>query len=457
MKVVLISTYDLGRQPFGLASPAAWLSRQGHQVCCLDLAVERLDRSAVSQADLVGFHVPMHTATRIAAPLIGRVRQINPSAHICIYGLYAPLNEAYLRQLGADSILGGEFEEGLTALANQLPANGKLAPPNLDLPAISLSRQQFILPQRGELPPLQKYAFVQEGSERRTAGYTEATRGCKHVCRHCPIVPVYNGQFRVVQSEVVLADIRAQVNAGAQHITFGDPDFFNGPGHAKAIVEALHQEFHGLTYDVTIKVEHLLKHDRYLPILKRTGCLFITSAVESNDNRVLQILDKGHTAEDFVRAVNLCREHKLVLNPTFVTFSPWTTLESYRHLLQIIAELNLVDQVAPIQYAIRLLIPAGSRLLELSEVQELVQDFDQLRLAYPWSHPDPRVDRLFEEVMSLVQAGQERAESRAQIFQHIWQAANSAVGTPSAELPQLVNGQGAWQKDIPHLSEPWYC
>ena len=43
----------------------------------------------------------------------------------------------------------------------------------------------------------------------------------------------------MVQREIVLADIRQQVAAGAQHITFGDPDFFNGPGHAIAIVEAL--------------------------------------------------------------------------------------------------------------------------------------------------------------------------------------------------------------------------
>ncbi len=454
MKVVLISTYDLGRQPFGLASPAAWLSRQGHQVRCLDLAIERLDMGAVAKADLVGFHVPMHTATRIAAPLIGRVRQVNPTVHICVYGLYAPLNEDYLRQLGADTILGGEFEGGLTDLAQQLAANGSAEPFNQDRPSISLSRQQFILPRRIDLPPLQKYAFVQDGAGRRTVGYTEATRGCKHLCRHCPIVPVYNGQFRVVQHDVVLADIRTQVAAGAQHITFGDPDFFNGPGHAQAIVQALHKEFPGLTYDVTIKVEHLLKHARYLPVLQETGCLFITSAVESNDNRVLEILDKGHTVDDFVRAVHTCRENGLVLNPTFVTFTPWTTLESYRDLLRLIAELELVDQVAPIQYAIRLLIPAGSRLLELEEVQVLVEEFDRKQLAYPWTHPDPRVDNLFDEVMAHVQQGQERGHGRAQIFTHIWETTHRAVGTPAAELLPLVNGP---QKNIPHLSEPWYC
>nr|MBA2596091.1 radical SAM protein [Chloroflexia bacterium] len=110
MKIVLISTYELGRQPFGLASPAAWLRDAGADVTCLDLAVARMDEREMAVADLVAFYVPMHTATRLAATFIERVKRLNPDAHLCFYGLYAPVNEDYLRELGADSILGGEFE-----------------------------------------------------------------------------------------------------------------------------------------------------------------------------------------------------------------------------------------------------------------------------------------------------------------------------------------------------------
>src|SRR5262249_37770678 len=159
---------------------------------------------------------------------------------------------------------------------------------------------------------------------------------------------------------------------GAEHITFGDPDFFNGPGHARRVIEALHAEFPGLTYDVTIKVEHLLRHSDLLPVLVRTGCLFVTSAVESVDDRVLEKLAKGHTRRDFVEVVRLTRGAGLNLAPTFVPFTPWTTWQSYRELLRLIMELELVEQVAPIQLAIRLLLPAGSRLLDLDEIRNLV-------------------------------------------------------------------------------------
>src|SRR3984885_13060695 len=263
MNILLISTYELGRQPFGLASPAAWLRAREHEVASLDLTRQALDENAILAADLICFYVPMHTATRLAAGLIPQIREWNARAHICFYGLYAPVNDEYLRGLGVGTVLGGEFEEGLVSLASRLEhgvSNGNGSTKQQE-PGISLVRQKFLVPDRkGMLAPGKYARVVMPGGEHRVAGSTEATRGCKHLCRHCPVVPVYNGAFRVVERDIVLEDIRRQVSAGAQHIIFGDPDFFNGPAHALAIVEALHREFPQLSYDVTIKIEHLLHH-----------------------------------------------------------------------------------------------------------------------------------------------------------------------------------------------------
>lgn len=508
MRVVLISTYELGRQPFGLASPAAWLRRAGAEVACFDVSRQPLDEAAVRAADLVAFYVPMHTATRLAVQLLDSVRELNPRAHLCFYGLYAPVNESYLRSLGVHSILGGEFEEALTHLAQRLSspahaqvtchsgpaaaggesalglsASGRNAGPSVQKsglgmtakgkddgkqpePVVSLSRLQFLTPDRAGLPRPAHYAHVvMPDGAHRTAGYTEASRGCKHLCRHCPIVPVYHGAFRIVPPDVVLADIRQQVEAGAEHITFGDPDFFNGPAHAVGIVRKLHDQFPPLTYDVTIKVEHLLKHANYLRALRETGCLFITSAVESLDDAVLRRLDKGHTRADFLRLVKLLREEQLALQPTFVPFTPWTTPSGYLDLLRVLAEQGLVEAVPPIQLAIRLLIPAGSRLLELQEVRELVGPFDPAALAYPWKHPDPRVDALCEEVQEIVRASEKLKHTRTQAFERIWQAAARAAA-------ECANADGASRETrahlaampvltaraaIPYLNEPWYC
>jgi len=435
MQVLLISTYEMGRQPFGLASPAAWLVAEGHEVACVDLCVESLPEDKVLAADLVALYLPMHTATRLAVKVIEKVRRLNPKAHLCCYGLYAPLNESYLRKLGVETILGGEFEPGLVALANEISEG----------PVISLDRLKFLPPVRSSLPALEAYAHLRINGTAKISGYTEASRGCKHLCRHCPVVPVYQGTFRVVQPDVVLEDIRRQVAAGAQHITFGDPDFFNGPTHAMRIVEALHREFPDLSYDATIKIEHLRNHRDLLPRLKETGCLFVTSAVESVDDAVLEKLDKGHTRADFVEVVREFRSTGLTLAPTFIAFTPWTTRESHRDLLATLIELDLVEHVAPIQLALRLLIPRGSRLLELDEIQSAVTGFDEPALLYRWKHPDAAMDALAEQALKLAaQKG-----SRREIFRKMW----DLVG----DQPLRENFDLMPRATIPYMDEPWYC
>lgn len=444
----------MGRQPFGLASPAAWLSHAGVGVVCLDLAKERFSDAAVREASTIGFFLPMHTATRLALPVIDRVRRLNPNARVVAYGLYAPLNELLLRERGVHEILGGEFEEELVAAALKgRTTTVEAGPePRTDGHAVrTLPRLEFKLPLRSILPPLSSYATLQDGAERRTAGYTEASRGCKHRCRHCPIVPVYDGRFRIVSADVVVADARAQVAAGARHITFGDPDFFNGIRHARDVIERFARACPGVTYDVTIKVEHLLRHSNALPLLRDTGCAFVTSAVESFDDAVLAILEKGHTRADVERAIALCRDVRLPLSPTFVAFTPWTTVDGFLELLHEIDRLGLVEHVSPIQYAIRLLVPHGSRMLEVEEMRGVAGPFDPVSLTHPWRHPDPRVDQLHAAMTRLV--GVKVNEPRTEVFDRVWHEAHAfaAQVAPMRLAPPMPRAA------IPYLNEPWYC
>ncbi|HKA25050.1 MAG TPA: CUAEP/CCAEP-tail radical SAM protein [Candidatus Eisenbacteria bacterium] len=443
MLVVLLSTYDLGRQPFGLASPCAWLREAGFDVRTNDVAVEPLDEEAVRAAGLVAIHLPMHTATRLAVRLLPRVRALNPTARLVCYGLYARPNETYLRSLGVDDVLGGEYEADLVALVRGGAA---------DAAGATLPRLAYRVPDRSGLPPLERYArLVDAGGRERVVGYTETTRGCKHECRHCPVVPVYEGRFRAVPREVVLADIRQQVEAGATHITFGDPDFWNGPTHALAIVRALAVEHPGVTYDATIKIEHLLRHAEHLTELASTSCLFVTSAAESLDDRVLARLDKGHTRSEFERALELCGEAGLVLQPTFIAFHPWMSRASYLEFLEFLEAHDLVEALPPIQLVLRLLVPARSKLLGVEGARTWVEPFEARRLVHPWHHPDPEVDALHESVHVLVQERSAAGASRREIFDAVWEVAHGRAR-------ELGHGtQWTERTPVPYLTEPWYC
>jgi len=456
-EVVLVSPYELGRQPFGLAEPAALLEQAGFAVACLDLSLQKLDPDVLRHARLVAIHVGMHTATRIAVEALPHIRRLAPHAHLCVYGLYAPMNEALLRRLGAGSVLGGEVEPALLSVGQRLRANGICAPergtqPAQSEPVISLGKVAFAVPDRSGLPGLSRYAHLvlPDGSTRVTA-FAEGSRGCKHLCRHCPVVPVYQGSFRIVPVPVVLQDIAQQVEEGATHVSFGDPDFFNGPTHGLKLARALHDAFPGVTFDATIKIQHLIAHAPLLPELRRCGCLFITSAVEAVDDGILRLLAKNHTSRDFDRAVALTRNAGISLAPTFVAFTPWTTLEGYIALLERLVELQLVQSVPPIQLCIRLLIPAGSTLLQLPGFQEQLLPFDAEQLGYPWRHRDPRVDALQRELQALVARSEVQRLPRRDVFAAVWRLAHEAL---QRAAPQLAGDLGA---AIARLSEPWYC
>ena len=450
MKVVLINPYELGRQPFGLAEPAAWLKREGCDVHCLDLSLQMLEPAVLAGADLVAIYVAMHTATRIAVAALPRIKQLAPQAHLCVYGLYAPMNEEMLRGLGVETVLGGEVEPGLVSLVQRLTNGGGDIQTE---PVVSLAKIDFVMPDRSGLPALARYAHLLIGeNETRVVGFAEGSRGCKHLCRHCPVVPVYQGKFRILPVDVVMQDIRQQVALGAQHISFGDPDFLNGPTHAQKLIRALHAEFPQVTYDATIKIQHLLAHAELLPLLKETGCLFITAAVEAVDDQILEHLDKNHTNADFGRAVQLVRASGIALAPTFVPFSPWTTLAGYIALLARLVELELIESVPPIQLAIRLLVPQGSELLKLPGFMQHLDAFDPTLLGYPWRHTDTRVDTLHKEIQAWVMDAESKNLPRRDIFSHIWNLAHAAASVPAPLLPP-----GGTQAPGPRLSEPWYC
>jgi radical SAM superfamily enzyme YgiQ (UPF0313 family) len=452
-EVLLVSCYELGHQPLGTAWPAAFLERAGFGPAQVDLAVEPLDEAAVRRARFVGISTPMHTALRLGVRAAERIRSLNPEAFICFYGLYATLNAGYLLAGHGDAVLGGESEQALVALVERVGRGERRGTASASQPV--LARLDFPLPHRTAAPGARGYARLERDGHLISAGYVEASRGCLHHCLHCPIPPVYGGRFFVVPAPVVLGDIRQQVAAGAGHITFGDPDFLNGPGHALRVARALHAEFPALTFDVTAKIEHLIRQRALLPELAALGCAFIVSAVESFSDVVLARLEKGHTRADVFTALGITREAGIVLRPSFVAFTPWTSFADYAELLDIVVSEDLVDQVDPVQYAIRLLVPPGSALLAKPWMREHLGELDDGALMYRWTHPDPRLDRLHGQVSRLVEDAAARSDDAGATLDRI-RAAVAALDEHPRAAPRRGDTPRS-RKRTARLTEPWFC
>jgi radical SAM superfamily enzyme YgiQ (UPF0313 family) len=433
VRFLLLSCYELGHPPQALAAAAGALRAAGAEVDVQDLAVESLDEARVAAADWVAISTPMHTALRLGAETARRVRAVAPGVRVAFFGLYAGLNATALGA-EADAIIGAESEDALCALARGEPL------PDPGRPARA-ARRLPLAPRAHELlPPLQRYARAVIGGVERPAGYVEASSGCLHHCRHCPLPPAYGGRFYVNPVAEVMADVAAQVERGAEHVTFGDPDFLNGPGHARAVARAMREQFGGVTWDITAKIEHLIRHAELLPELAQSGCVFVVSAVESLSDRVLAILDKGHTRADVARALELARGAGLPLRPSLVMFTPWSTLEDYRDVLTWIEREELTDHVDPVQLTIRLLVPPGSLLEDHPAMRPHLRELIPQAFAWRWTHPDARMDALYAEVFRAVAAGGGFDEVCA-----------------LAGQPRERRAPPAGRRQVPHLTEPWFC
>jgi len=457
--ILLISCYELGHQPFHLALLQTMLRQAGYFPVSVDTSVETLTDETILNARFVGVSVPMHTALRLGHQVAKRVRSLNPAAHICFYGLYASLNAEYLLQESIDSAIGGEYEAPMLKLIAALERGQDTSIPGVSTRQQSstpwIQRTAFMVPERIQLPGPEHYARLELNGEQVLAGYTETTRGCKHTCLHCPVTPIYRGRFFAIPAEIVMADIRAQVSQGVRHITFGDPDFFNGPTHAMRITRSLHSDFPTVTFDATIKIEHLLKHRHLLPELRSLGCAFVVSAVESINDNVLSHLDKGHTGTQVAEAFELMEQVGISLRPSLLPFSPWETLESYIALLSFIEERRLVEHVDPVHFSIRLLVPPGSALLDTPDAKGWLGELDAATYTYRWTHRDPRMDDLQRKVADLVEKAQSVQADPIETFFHI-KAMALAANDQDMCVSCAIKGYGT-RKVLPHLTESWFC
>ena len=462
-QVLLLSCYELGHQPFSLASTLGFLEREGIKAAAIDLSVEKISAhaSCIETARLVAISAPMHTALRLGTVAARQVREVNADAHVCFFGYYAGLNAEYLLQRSyADSTIAGEFEPALLALVLSvlryefnpaIPPMGIRTAEHVSAPL--LQRVPFAPPRRDSLPALENYARLRSNGDLLLAGYTESSRGCKYLCNHCPVTPVYQGRFFVVPKDIVLGDVRSQVQAGARHITFGDPDFLNGPGHAQKVVSAVHAEFPELTFDFTARIPHLLRHAGLLPEMAAAGCTFVTSAVESLSDNVLSALEKGHTRADIFSVLALMDKVGIPLRPSLLPFTPWTSLDDYLELLAFVRENDLVDHIDPVQYSLRLLIPPGSELLKKHTQAPWLGELDNSGFSYEWVHPDGRLEQLQKQVSDHVRMDERKGEPARSTFAVI-EALASAIGGVVQPRPRMV----PQRRPIPAgLTESWFC
>ncbi|MDP5275945.1 arsinothricin biosynthesis radical SAM protein ArsL [Chengkuizengella axinellae] len=415
MNILLVSTFEGGFQPTTIATAATPLMKEGFNVSVLDTYVDGIIEEKFQGKEIIAISVPLFDAVHAGIEIAKLAARLNPKAHITFFGQHATINATRLAGKYSDSCICGEWEYPLTQLSKHLSGDKQD-----DLPGILsgeeamkgnnihpyMSRDHLDVPSRNILPPLHKYPQKQInrllGSE-QIVGSTEMARGCHHKCLYCSVFAAYDGKVILVDEEIVIQDVRNLVEGGMTHLTFIDADFFNAKYHGIKILRKLHQEFPNLTYDFTTRVDHILENKETLAEMKNLGVKFITSALEFPSKEVLDAVAKDTSIDDITQAIAYLREIDIKLNPTFIMFNPWTSLDDIVTFRSFIENNALNDLVDPIQYETRLYLYKGSPLLHKESIQSL--DLTEYEFHYDWKHPDPKMDELYYEMLTPPEEG----------------------------------------------------
>ena len=353
MKILLLSFYDLGKQPKIISELYQKLNNGTNEIDIVDYSVEEKTLN-LKNYDALGVYASMHTASVLAEEYL---RNKDLPNKLFVFGLYAKVFKEMFQNC---EIIQNLDNADLESLLN-----------------VQLNEEysfKHSVPDRTVLPSITDYSHIVDGSNNLIAGSVETTYGCKHECTHCPVPIEFNGTFKTFGTDKILKDVSNQVEAGAKHISFNDPDFFNGPKHALKILEALNIEHPDLTYDSTIKVEHILKYPDYFKELKNLNMLFVISAFETTNDKVLNILKKNHSSLDLNSAVEFSLSHSIDIRPTWMPFSPWTEKQDLPNIIKLIEEYRLRETVDPIQLTIKLLVPKNSLILNDPDINNYLEE-----------------------------------------------------------------------------------
>ena len=428
MKILLLSFYDLGKQPKIISELYKKLDNGSNQIDVVDYSIEEKNLT-LDNYDVLGIYASMHTASVLAEQYL-RDRKL-PNK-LFVFGLYANVFSEMFSNF--QSIHSFDSDELASLLEVQLNPNYSF---------------KHSVPDRTILPSITDYSHIVDGSNNLIAGSVETTYGCKHECTHCPVPIEFKGMFKTFGTEKIITDVTNQVEEGAKHISFNDPDFFNGPKHALKILQLLNEKHPSITYDSTIKVEHILKYPDYFQELKNLNMLFVISAFETTNDHVLNILQKNHSFNDLNKAVELSLENKIDIRPTWMPFSPWTEQNDLISIIKLIENYKLRETVDPIQLTIKLLVPKNSLILKRPEMKEYLLDYDPSSFSYAWKYKFPNIDNIQNELFTYVL----QHESENEYAQYL-----GLVDILESHTNEtLLNSEKYSQRIVPKLSETWFC
>ncbi|MCX7973941.1 MAG: B12-binding domain-containing radical SAM protein [Candidatus Aminicenantes bacterium] len=299
--------------------------------------------------DLVGISVMTFTLID-AFKTVRVVKRAIPEAKIVLGGAHVHLFPEETKNLeGVDFAFMGEaefsfikflscFENGQKSFEN-VPGlvfndnQGKIIKNNIE---IIRNLDEVPLPERS-LVGIKNYSSLLSRGNLCTTVIT--SRGCPFHCTFCdrPLSPI-TSIFRYRSAKNVVEEIRECMEYGIKDFLFYDDTFTVNRDRVLAICEEILRHNLKIRWDVRTRVD--LVDEEILRMMKRAGCVAIHYGVESGNDDILKILQKGFTVKKVKETFALTKKIGLETLAYFMIGLPSENLKHIQDTFDLAKELR---------------------------------------------------------------------------------------------------------------------
>lgn len=196
------------------------------------------------------------------------------------------------------------------------------------------------------LLPMEKYFAIerQHGPTRRTPHTTMITsRGCAANCIFCSIHSVWGKKYRKRSAENVLAEIeKLVIESGIKEIHFEDDNLTFDRKRAESIFDGIIEKGWDIYWAVPNGIALWSMNKNLIVKMKRSGCYYLSIAIESGDQYVLnKLIQKPLELGKIKPLIKEFKKHKIIVRGLFVIGAPSETKEQIEKTINFACDMGL--------------------------------------------------------------------------------------------------------------------
>jgi radical SAM superfamily enzyme YgiQ (UPF0313 family) len=168
----------------------------------------------------------------------------------------------------------------------------------------------------------------------------ETSRGCPHNCNFCSNPVIHKRKWRCLNVDNIIKKVNyLQGKFNLDGIIFQEDNFFVNMQRIKEFCEKI--SINNIGWKANCRIKYLIdKNQSFLEMLEKSGCRVLQFGVESGSDRILNLLNKGISADNILKVNKKLAKANILCRYNFIIGLPTETEEEIQKTLEFINKLK---------------------------------------------------------------------------------------------------------------------